>query len=148
MRSPKDLSLVDAEGEGLDSRLALGGRFYPGAGSPTVAVIEKLVLLYHGDGNTYLGALGRILDTDVANRIAGLNAAEYLALPGAVVRGMSQVPLMRLDRLESNVRRVLSDRGHEMVHDDNWQIIDPTNAAETTRIREINHAFLTWGETL
>jgi hypothetical protein len=52
-------------------------RIYPGSGSPVAVVIEKLVLLYHGDGNKYLGAIGRILNPDVADRIAGLRAAEY-----------------------------------------------------------------------
>src|SRR5437763_447564 len=41
----------------------LGARWqvYPGAGPPFTIAIEKLALLYHGDGSSYTGAVGRIL---------------------------------------------------------------------------------------
>ena len=42
----------------------------------------------------YDGAIARIVDTDSANRIAGLRATGYLAAPGNGLTGVSQVPLL------------------------------------------------------
>jgi hypothetical protein len=120
---------------------------YPGAGPPATVVIEKLVLLWHGNGSQHLGALGRILNPDVANRIAGLRAAAYLAFPGLVVPGISEIPLKRVDQSSFDVTKLLLDRGRELVRDDNWKTEGFNDAEALKRLREMNRTFLTMDES-
>ena len=100
----------------------MGARWqlYPGTGPPATLVIEKLVLLYHGDGQRYLGAFGRVTNSEVAKRIAGLRAAAYLAVPGPVAPGISELPMVRVDQVFLAVANLLFDRGRDLVRDDNW----------------------------
>ena len=138
-------TLMQKHGPGFE--IGTRWQIYPGAGPPATVVIEKLVLLYHGNGNQYLGALGRILwNRDVANRIAGLRAAAYLAVPGPVVPGISEIPLVRLDQASFDMTKLLFDRGRELVRDDNWQTERFTDGEELKRAREMNRTFLTMGE--
>ncbi len=99
----------------------IGARWqlYPGAGSPATLVIEKLVLLYHGDCNRYLGAFGRVI---------------------------SEAPMVRVDQVSLDVANLLFDRGRDLVRDDNWQTEGITDAEEIKRAREMNHAFLALGK--
>jgi hypothetical protein len=121
----------------------IGARWqiYPGAGLPTAVVVEKLILLY-GNGNKYIGALGHILNSDVANRIAGLAAAEYLAIPGAVLPGVSQIPMIRLDQQDDRVTKLLFDRGRGVIRDGLLQLGNTSDPEEAKRIQEMNNAFL------
>jgi hypothetical protein len=120
-------------------------RIYPGEGSPSAVVVEKLVLLYHGNGNQYFGALARITRRDAAERIAGLNRSEFLAIPGHVVPVISQVPLLRLDPPDSAVTARLLQRAHEVVRDDDWELEGTTGLEEIKRIRNMNHTFRATG---
>jgi len=90
-----------------------------------------------------VGAFGRILNADVAHRIAGLAAAQYLAVPGAVLPGLSQIPMMRVLETDDRVTKLLFERGREVVHDALWQTAGVTDPTELKRIRETNDAFLT-----
>jgi hypothetical protein len=116
-------------------------QIYPGVGPPATVVVEKLVLLYHGNGNQYFGALARVVKPDAAERIAGLSPTQYLAIPGAVLPDISQVPLLRLDPPVNAVTAGLLRRAHEVVHDDDWQLEGTTGLEEIKRIRNMNHTF-------
>ena len=133
---------------GLD-KLGPGGfqigdrwRIHTGAGPPTTVVVEKLVLLLHGNGNQLVGAIGRIANLDTANRIAGLCATAYLAIPAAAVPGVSEIPIMPLDQPDQEVTKILFNRGRELVHDGNWMVDTRSDPDEAKRIRDMNHAFL------
>jgi hypothetical protein len=117
---------------------------YSGESPPSMVVVEQLVLLYHGDGNQYFGALARFAKRD-AERIAGLSRSEFLAIPGPVVPGISHVPLLRLDPPDSAAIAPLLQRAHEVVRDDEWELEGTIGAEEIKRIRNMNHTFRATG---
>lgn len=112
---------------------------YTGSGRPVSVAVEKLVLSTHGNGNQYLTALGRILNPGDANRIAGLDAGAYLALPGAVVPAISETPLVS-EAPDREAVRLLFTHAQQIVSDESRQV-NPASA-DSSRAREINRAFL------
>ena len=108
--------------------------------------IRGLAIAVTADQQSAGKGTGRILNQDVANRIAGLRAAAYLAVPGPLVPGISEIPLKRVDQSSFDVTKLLFDRGRELVRDDDWKTEGFTDAEVLKRLREMNHTFLTMNE--
>ena len=86
-------------------------QIYPGAGAPVTVTIAKTVYLGHGCTAGSDGAIARFVTSAVANRIAGLRATEFLAVPGAGFANVSQEPLIPIDaRARVDVAEVLLRR--------------------------------------
>jgi hypothetical protein len=116
----------------------IGARWhlYPGPGTPVSVTIDQLVLLYHGNGNQYFGAIGHAA-------IKNTGATEYLAIPGAVRPDISQSPVTRVDKPDDNLTRLLFNRALKVVGDAGWNTGEPPPDSELAkRTREMNTAFL------
>jgi hypothetical protein len=130
-----------------DWRIGDRWQLYPGAGPPVTVVIETVVVIGHGGSCSFRdGAVARFLSPAVANRIAGLRANEFLAVPGAGLANVSQVPILPLGRDDydttQKVQQVLLQRAREIVTDENWGIADGWSDEEKKQIRELNRRYL------
>jgi hypothetical protein len=123
-------------------------QLYPGAGPPFTVVIEKVVIVGHGGCGCFRdGAVAGFLNPEGANRIAGLRASEFLVVPGNGLPGVSQVPLLPLDRedeTEEKIRRALFDRARGLVSDENWALVENPNfiEEEKQRVKDLNRHFM------
>ena len=142
--SERVVTRLTSESDRAGFRIGARWRVYPGAGPSVPVVIAKLVLLYHGDGSKYLGAIAQFLNTGTANRIQGLAAREYLALPGVGISALSQIPMVPLDKYENHdeLTRILFERAREVVHDSHWEMENTRDPQLAERIEAMNRALL------
>jgi hypothetical protein len=123
-------------------------QLYPGAGAPATLVIEKVVILSHpGCGCFRDGAIARFLSPATANRIEGLRASEFLAVPGAGLANVSQtslIPLSPHSDIEDKIRPLLFRKAREVLTSETWGITDTPNTPneELDRFRKLNRGFL------
>ena len=78
-------------------------RIYTGAGNPVTVSIQDLALEGHGDGSAAVVAVAQFPDEDTANRVFGLRASGYLAVPGLGIDETPDRPLMPDDYFEGVV---------------------------------------------
>jgi hypothetical protein len=97
---------------------------YPGAGKPATVLIQETGLVISGHGS-YVSAIARFENADDANRIAGLRASEFLAMPGLADPGVSEQPLMAPsiddDQANRKIEKLLFERARTLVASEEWK---------------------------
>lgn len=111
---------------------------YTGEGPPVRVAIEKLLYLTHGNGNDYIGALGRPL----GRRIGGLKAREYLVIPGKLDKSISSTKMVELKTPIPRVLQVLTEKAKSIVDGEDWGVPEHLAAhPDSAHPRKINQLF-------